>query len=399
MSFMLGSIRATLGLDETNFVRGMINAETSAQIFGQSVVNFVNNPLLGTVNLLKNVGLGIFDAVKQQAFANQELLRSADRIGTTVELLSALRGAYKGWGQDADSAQRQLTKLTQQVGEANSGNAQAVANFEAIGVSLRDSAGHAREFNDIFFDVVEGLGNLEDHSRRVAIAQKLFGEDVSRTIDIVGRGRRVLEEFRDEADKLGEVFSREQADQANALANAFDTMDRAIKGIKTQLAQGVITGFVGEDFNSTEISNLAKTMRDELAPAAQALGEGLRFVVEQLKKIKDEGLVDVLVDLITRGVAALGSEAVRRSLGPIPRGGQIPGVPDNSGMTSDDIDSMLSQSRGPRGLRWVWGTRPLPPSGGPSGLILSPPADLDAEDLLWWMRVQEDRRRRARATQ
>ncbi len=350
--FDLGSIRTTMGLDESNFVRGMINAQGAAQIFGQSITTFVNNPLLGTIGLVKSVGTSIFTAVKEQAFANQELLRSAQRIGTTVELLSALRGSYKGWGQDAEAVQRHLTKLNQQIGESLAGNQAAKDNFDALRVALRENSGNAREFNDVFFDVVEGLGNLENHSRRVAIAQKLFGEDVSRVIDIIGRGKDTLRSFTDESEKLGEVFSLEQANQANQLANAFDTMDRAIRGIKAQLAQGVISGFIGEEFNSAELATISKTIRDDLAPAAQALGEGLREVVDALKQIKEEGLTDVLVDLAIRGGAAVGSAVRDRAVGPIPRSFSLPGVPDNSGMEGEDIDRMLSQPDTPRFLRW-----------------------------------------------
>lgn len=354
--FDLGSIRTTMGLDESNFVRGMINAQGAAQIFGQSVTTFVNNPLLGTIGLVKSVGTSIFTAVKEQAFANQELLRSAQRIGTTVELLSALRGSYKGWGQDAEAVQRQLTKLNQQIGESIAGNVAAKANFDALNVSLRDNAGNARSFNDVFFDVVEGLGNLENHSRRVAIAQKLFGEDVSNTIDIIGRGRGVLRDFISESEKLGEVFSEEDVRKSDQMANAFDALERAIAGIKSQLAQGVISGFIGEEFDSSKIADVSKTLKDELLPVAKDLGAALRDIYDSLKKIKDIGQIDILRWALEfsrgRGVSPGWGGVGGGGPGGLPRSDSLPGVPDNSGMSAEDIDRMLDQPRTPGFLRW-----------------------------------------------
>lgn len=312
MSFMLGSIRATLGLDESNFVRGMISAQTAAGIFGQGVVNLVNNPLLGTINLLKSVGGSIFTAVRETAFANQELLRSSQRLNTNVELISALRGAYKGYGQDAGAVERQLTKLNQQIGESNGGNAAAKANFDALGVALRDNAGNARDVNSIFLDVVEGLGKMEDRSRAVAIAQKIFGEDVSRVIDIIGRGRATLDAFTEEARKLGEVFTDEDVRKSNEMANAFDALDRAVGGLRAKLAQGVITGFVGEEFNSESIAETAEVIREQLIPAAEALGAVLRQILQTILDIKEHGPL------------ALAPLARNFSLGPIPRAASFP---------------------------------------------------------------------------
>lgn len=308
-----------MGLDESNFTRGMLNAQAASKIFGQNVVNFVNNPLLGTIGILKNVGTSIFTAVKEQAFANQELLRSAQRLNTNVELLSALRGSYKGYGQDAEAVERQLTKLNQQIGESNAGNLAAKSNFDALNVALRDNTGAARDFNSVFFDVVEGLGNMEDRSRAVAVAQKLFGEDISRVIEIVGRGRSVLNEFTSQADRLGEVFSAEQVAQANAMADAFDDFGRAVAGVKAQLAQGVISGFIGEEFDSSKISETAQVVREELLPVAESLGRALRDLLETLKQINEQGTVGVIARL---------AEFVKNfSFGPIPRSGSVVDIP------------------------------------------------------------------------
>lgn len=295
--FDLGSIRATMGLDESNFTRGLLNAQNASQIFGQNVVNFVNNPLLGTISILKNVGGAIAQSVRETAFANQELLRISSRIGANVELVSALRGAYKGFGQDAGAVERQLTKLNQQIGEAASGNLAAKQNFDALGVAIRDTAGKARDINDIFPDVVDGLGALENHSRRVAIAQKIFGEDASRVIDIIGRGTGVLKGFTDEARKLGEVYSSEEVGQADQYANVIDKTTRAIDALKQSLSQGLISGFVGEGFDSKSIEEVAQTIRDVLLPAAKEVGAEFRNWSDTIKHIKDRDIPALARDL------------------------------------------------------------------------------------------------------
>lgn len=301
--FDLGSIRATMGLDESNFTRGLLNAQNASQIFGQNVVNFVNNPLLGTVSILKNVGGAIAQSVRETAFANQELLRISSRIGANVELVSALRGAYKGFGQDAGAVERQLTKLNQQIGEAASGNLAAKQNFDALGVAIRDTAGKARDINDIFPDVVDGLGALENHSRRVAIAQKIFGEDASRVIDIIGRGTGVLKGFTDEARKLGEVYSSEKVGQADQFANAIDKTTRAIAGLKEQLSQGLISGFVGPGFDSQSIEQVSETLQNKFVPVAEEAGRKLRTILDLLDAIRNHDAIAFISTIINSNLS------------------------------------------------------------------------------------------------
>ncbi|GEM_PF-3225922 len=296
-AFSLGSIRAFLGLDSSEYTKGLLDAQVANEVFGHTVTNFVNNPLLGSIQLLKNVGGAIAQSVKETAFANQELLRISSRIGVNVELVSALRGAYKGFGQDAGAVERQLTKLNQQIGEAASGNLAAKQNFDALSVSIRDAAGNARDINDIFPDVVDGLGALDNHSRRVAIAQKLFGEDASRTIDIIGRGTGVLKGFTDEARKLGEVYSSEEVGQADQFANVIDKTTRAIEALKQSLAQGLISGFIGEGFDSKSVEDVATAIRETLLPAAKLVGEEFRSWSDTLKHIKDRDIPALAEDL------------------------------------------------------------------------------------------------------
>jgi len=298
-AFNLGSIRAVLGIETGGYTKGLLDAQVANEVFGQSVVNFVNNPLLGSIGLLKDVAAGTASLVKETAFHNQELLRTADRLGASTELVSGLQGAYKGFGQDGAAVERQLTKLNQQIGEAASGNVTAQQMFDRLSVSLRDQNGQAREFTDIFRDVSDALGRTENQSVKVAIAQKLFGEDVSRVIDIIGRGTGVLEGYLEQARKLGEVFSREQVESADRAASALDNVNRAFNGLKTSLAQGLITGFIGDDFDPSKVEDIAQTLRETLVPAAIEAGEALRVIADNLALIGK--LAHVMRDVATFG--------------------------------------------------------------------------------------------------
>ncbi|HCT46159.1 MAG TPA: hypothetical protein DF699_13200, partial [Phycisphaerales bacterium] len=52
----LGNFQARLGLDSKDYAKGMINAEAASRVFGNSFTAFVSNPLLGSIEIFKNVG-------------------------------------------------------------------------------------------------------------------------------------------------------------------------------------------------------------------------------------------------------------------------------------------------------------------------------------------------------
>lgn len=285
MSFMLGSIRATLGLDESNFVRGMISAQTAAGIFGQGVVNFVNNPLLGMVGIMRNAVVQSAAFVRETAFLNQEFARMADRTGASIRTITGLRNAYDDFGLTVQDLEKTFSELAKKIEETKTSE-DARKRFAALGVELTNSDGRLRSLDEILRSVSDGLAGMEDRTQRMAIAQQLFGDKGVQLLSILGQGSQAMEETILKAERMGYVLGEEGARQSNRLASSLDDLGRSIQGVKESVATAFIEGFIGELSDADLASDgLAKTIRTALVPAAKEIGRELGVILDLLQQI------------------------------------------------------------------------------------------------------------------
>lgn len=79
---------------------------------------------------------------------------------------------------------------------------QARAALTELGVSVKDSNGAFRSRSDLFFDIAGSLADVEDGTKRAALAQSLLGEGARQIAPLIANGRAGLEAQRAELEKL-----------------------------------------------------------------------------------------------------------------------------------------------------------------------------------------------------
>lgn len=294
-SFDLGSIRAKMGLDESNFTRGMLNAQAASKIFGQNVVNFVNNPLLGMVNILSSAVRGTAAAIKETASLDQAYLRASQRLGIATRTVSGLTMAYRDQGLQAEEVEKQLGKLSIKVGEAAAGNQAAIDLFDRLGVSTTDAAGKVKGLDEIFRDVSDGLAGLNNQQQKIAIGQLLFGETFLKVARIIGEGSDAIERYIEKAERFGFVVSNPMATSADKLAGTLGDLHFLLEGLRQRTARAFSTNFI-EAVGSGEaaVDRLAEKLGSFERLAALAgtatgtwladFSEGLGIVLDKMQK-------------------------------------------------------------------------------------------------------------------
>lgn len=274
-----------MGLDESNFTRGMLNAQGSAQIFGSTITTLVNNPLLGTIGLLKNVAVSTARFVTETASLNQEYLRTSQRLDIAVRTISGLQVAYRDLGLSQEEIEKQLTKLAQKVVESAEGNQSAIDLFKKLKVSVTDAAGEIRPLGDILNDVSDGMVSLKTQQEKIAIGNLLFGETFTKVVDVLGRGSAVMEQSIATAERWGQTINGRDARAADIFATALGNANFQMEGFKRHMATKFTTGLIEELSRGSEGSErFAKTMRDA-GIAAEDFGRSMAPAVEGLKTL------------------------------------------------------------------------------------------------------------------
>ena len=201
-------------------------------------------------------GFGLL--VKSSLSATDSLAKTASKIGTTTEALSALRYAADITGIATTTMDMALQRFTRRTAEAAKGTGEAKGAIRELGIN-------AKELNRMPLDqrmlaLADAFSGVKSESDRLRLAFKLFDSEGAALVNTLSLGREGLAELLGEAKALGAVMS---SDAARGVEKTADEI--------------------------TKLKAIAQGMRDQfvaaLAPAIESLTT--RFT-EFFKKIADE---------------------------------------------------------------------------------------------------------------
>lgn len=166
-------ITASLGLDWSNFQRGMQSAMSAMQ------------QLAG--------GASIFAALSFAANKFSEAIQLGDDLvdlnaqtGVAIDKLMELQMAFDLNGMKADQVQPVLSKMQRLIAEAGSGSAEAAAKFAMMGVSIADIQG--LNADEQLMKIGEAITEIQNPAQRSAMAMEIFGKQGAKLLSVFAAG-------------------------------------------------------------------------------------------------------------------------------------------------------------------------------------------------------------------
>lgn len=221
----------------------------------------VGGGALKAAKLVGGIGLAAAGAATAIALLVKQYFDFIDTIGKTsartgiaTDTLQAFQLAAIESGTTVEQTQKGLEKFARSIGDAGRGLKTQIDIFKDLGVSIENSDGTLKTFEEILFEVAEGLGKLGSEAERATALANLFGR----------AGIQFSEIFRDGADGLNEFIKR-----ANDLGIILD--ERTIKAV--------------EKFNDTvsviklQIGALKNNITGAFVPALQLIADKLRDTI------------------------------------------------------------------------------------------------------------------------
>ena len=99
-----------------------------------------------------------------------------------------------------------------------------------LGVKAKNADGSFRDINDIFYDSIAALGNIQNETERDAKAMAIFGRSADSLAGIVDDGGKALKELGQEAEDMGLIMSGDTVDSLNAVNDKVDKLKAQAKG-------------------------------------------------------------------------------------------------------------------------------------------------------------------------
>ena len=223
-----------------------------------------------------------------------------DEIDKTAQKLGMSNQSYQEWdyvlnlaGTSMQDCTMGMKTLTNQIDAAMSGNADAIANFEALGISIDELGGMSRE--EAFGAVITGMQGMEDGLERAALANDLFGRSGQNLTPVFNMTAEETEGLIDRANEYGMVMS----DEAIAASAAFQDSLTTLQGTITGLRNTMLSQFLPSITRVTD--GLAALMAgdtsglDEIKAGITEVTEVIGSLVPQVLDI-GAGIVIALID-------------------------------------------------------------------------------------------------------
>ena len=230
---------------------------------------------------------GIYEFVKAGAQWADDLNTLSKQSGITTNELQKFEYASKLIDVSSETIVGSLTKLTRNMQSAKDGSGAAAEAFETLGVSITDGAGQLRDRQEVFYEVIDALGEIESVTERDALAMNIFGKSAQQLNPLIMGGAERLRELGDEAEKMGLILDQKTLDNLNEFNDSVDLLGakgNQITKILASQAQPAVEGLitVGDELLA-EIKELADS--GELEQRAKEIGKLIEAGARALKDL------------------------------------------------------------------------------------------------------------------
>ena len=178
----------------------------------------------------------LYDTTIEAAARADDLLTKSVITGVSTQTLQQWQYAADFIDVSVDTMTGSMTKLTNSAFDAVNGNEKLAASFASLGVSVTDSSGQLRPAEEIFYDVVDALGKVQNQTERDAIAMDIMGRSAKELNPLIAQGSEALRGFSKDAEDAGYVLDEYQIAKLGEVDDAYHQMQLQIEATKNQLA-------------------------------------------------------------------------------------------------------------------------------------------------------------------
>lgn len=263
----------------------MEDASTKTSRFGDVLkANLASAAIIGGLKAIadgvKKIAEGLTGIVKDAAEFADEINTLAAQTGLATSTLQEFKYMEKLVDVDLTTVTGALAKLTKNMSGAEDGTGAAADAFAALGVAITDDKGELRNNEQVFYDLIDALGGVENETQRDAYAMAIFGKSAQELNPLIKAGGDTIAAFAEEAHRMGYVLSEEDLAALNAAQDAFDRISLAVQTAKNRIA--VELAPVIEDLSQKLIDFVSSV---DWAEVGQKIGEIVTTIVEGAQKL------------------------------------------------------------------------------------------------------------------
>jgi len=226
-------LQATIGLNGDAFMDGVGQAQTAFEGLGSSVKQHseaIKKGLLVLGSAAVAAGGAVVKSTVDAAYAADDLNTLSKQTGIATDMLQKFKYASDVIDVPLETITGSLKKLTMNMDAARDGTGEAGAAFASLGVSVVDAKGELRNNEEVFYELIAALGQVENSTERDSLALDIFGRSAQDLNPLILGGADALQSLGQQAEDAGLILSQDALDGLNELSDALDTAKATAAG-------------------------------------------------------------------------------------------------------------------------------------------------------------------------
>ena len=179
------------------------------------------------VTAAKEVGEALVNCTMDAAAYSDELLTQSSVTGLSTEKLQELNYAAELVDTSVDTITGSMTKNLKAMDSAREGTGAAAEAYAKLGVSVTNADGSLRNQEEVYWEVIDALGNVSNETERDALAMDILGKSAKELNPLIEAGSDTMAALAEEAHETGYVMSDEML---GAFGEFDDQMQRLNNG-------------------------------------------------------------------------------------------------------------------------------------------------------------------------
>ena len=178
----------------------------------------------------------LMDITKEAAEKAKETENQSLISGMSTEEIQQLEYASKIIGVATDKISDAQKTIITNMQSAKDGSEDYINAFTRLGVQITDTSGQLRDSNEVFYEVLDALGEIENRTERDAAAMSLMGESARELNPIIAQGSSILQQYAKDAQDTSYVLSTDQVEALAAVDEKYQELQLRQEAVRKQLA-------------------------------------------------------------------------------------------------------------------------------------------------------------------
>lgn len=178
-----------------------------------------------------------------------ELLTMSSVTGMSTEKLQELQYASELVDVSIDTITGSMKKNLTSMRKVQQGNDKLADVYDQLGVSVLDANGNLRDDEEVYWELINALGQVSDETERDALAMELLGKSAQDLNPLIEAGADKMQDLADQAHEAGYVLDEETLEAFGDFEDQLRKLDvgaTAAKNAMGTILLPVLTDLAGE---------------------------------------------------------------------------------------------------------------------------------------------------------